>query len=56
MRAARADDVEAEVTRRLLALTPWRVLTVDAGTLAAQEPCVHARRRLAELLGLPTRP
>lgn len=47
---------EAELTRRLLALTPWRVLTVDAGTLDAQESFAHVRRRLTELLRLPTRP
>ncbi|MDQ1023743.1 hypothetical protein QF035_001325 [Streptomyces umbrinus] len=47
---------EADLTRRLLALTPWQVLTVDAGTLDAAESFDHTRRRLTELLRLPTRP
>ena len=44
---------EADLTRRLLARTPWHVVTVDAGTLDAQESFAHARDRLTELLELP---
>ncbi|WP_350309784.1 hypothetical protein [Streptomyces yunnanensis] len=42
---------EADLTRRLLARTPWHVLGVDVGDLDAQETSAHARRRLVEVLG-----
>ncbi|MCX4675431.1 hypothetical protein OG413_08875 [Streptomyces sp. NBC_01433] len=44
---------EADLTRRLLARTPWHLLTVEAGVLNAQEAFAHTRRHLAEALGLP---
>ncbi|MFJ8920325.1 hypothetical protein ACIREK_12745 [Streptomyces sp. NPDC102415] len=44
---------EAELTRRLLARSPWRVLTVNAGALGAHEAAAHTRKRLADILGLP---
>ncbi|MFI6273639.1 ATP-binding protein [Streptomyces sp. NPDC050988] len=47
---------EADLARRLLAGTPWQVLTVDAGTLDAQESFDHTRHHLTESLRLPTRP
>ncbi|MEV0320252.1 hypothetical protein ACIBKX_25230 [Streptomyces sp. NPDC050658] len=43
---------EADLTRRLLAGTPWRVLTVDAGTLDAEDASAFARHHLADGLGL----
>ncbi|MGW7521511.1 hypothetical protein ACWGJ2_38690 [Streptomyces sp. NPDC054796] len=43
---------ETDLTRRLLARTPWQVLTVDAGALGAQEAAAYARRHLTDLLGL----
>ncbi|MFJ8753277.1 hypothetical protein ACIREO_28680 [Streptomyces sp. NPDC102441] len=44
---------EAELTRRLLAQSSWQLLTVDVGTLDAQEAAFRTRRRLADVLGLP---
>ncbi|MFJ8883672.1 hypothetical protein ACIRJR_09680 [Streptomyces sp. NPDC102402] len=44
---------ESDLTRRLLARSPWRLVTVDAGTLSAQEAADHTRHRLADVLGLP---
>lgn len=38
---------EEDLTRRLLARSPWRLLTVDAGALGAREAAAHARHRLA---------
>ncbi|WP_329942190.1 hypothetical protein [Streptomyces sp. BE147] len=46
---------EAELTRRLLARTPWQLLTVDVGDRDAQKAFAHTRRHLAETLGLPDR-
>ncbi|MCX4903037.1 hypothetical protein [Streptomyces sp. NBC_00878] len=46
---------EAELTRRLLADTPWRVLTVDAGTLGAQESFAYVQHCVTESLRLPKR-
>ncbi|MFC9424430.1 hypothetical protein [Streptomyces sp. NPDC056987] len=43
---------EADLTCRLLAHTPWRVLTVDVGSLNAQEAYAYTRRHLTDLLGL----
>ncbi|MEU5017750.1 hypothetical protein AB0G60_10095 [Streptomyces angustmyceticus] len=39
---------EADLTRRLLARTPWDVLTVDVGKLDAQEAYAYARRHLTD--------
>ncbi|GHJ37852.1 hypothetical protein [Streptomyces sp. TS71-3] len=47
---------EAELTRRLLGRTPWHVLTVDMGTLNAEEAYARTRRYLNGLLALPGRP
>ncbi|MFD3606612.1 hypothetical protein ACFWXA_00825 [Streptomyces atroolivaceus] len=46
--ASAADHLrfEAHLTRRLLARTPWRLLTVDAETLDAREAYAHTRRLL----------
>ncbi|RKN47313.1 hypothetical protein [Streptomyces hoynatensis] len=44
---------EAELTRRLLAESPWPVLTLDAGTLGARETQARARQYLTDLLMLP---
>ncbi|MFE0186692.1 hypothetical protein [Streptomyces sp. NPDC058989] len=41
---------EASLTCRLLAQTPWHVLTVDVGTLDAQEAYAYTRRHLTDLL------
>ncbi|MGP3989854.1 hypothetical protein [Streptomyces sp. 3N207] len=41
---------EADLTRRLLAQTPWHVLTVDVGTLNAQEAYAHTQRHLMDVL------
>lgn len=43
---------EADLTRRLLARTPWRLLTVNAGALDAQEASAYTRRHLTAALGL----
>ncbi|MGY3681729.1 hypothetical protein [Streptomyces sp. TE33382] len=43
---------EADLTRRLLARTPWRLLTVDVGDLDAQEAFAHTRRHLAGFVHL----
>ncbi|MFE0105265.1 hypothetical protein [Streptomyces sp. NPDC059009] len=42
---------EADLTRRLLARTPWRVLTVDVGRLDARGAYLHTRGQLEELPG-----
>ncbi|WP_405662902.1 hypothetical protein OG379_14890 [Streptomyces sp. NBC_01166] len=44
---------EEELTRRVLARSPWRLLTVDAGTLGARESADHTLRLLAGVLGDP---
>lgn len=44
---------ESDLTCRLLAQSPWRLLTVDVSTLSAQEAADHTRRRLTDVLGLP---
>ncbi|MCL7380811.1 hypothetical protein [Streptomyces sp. 35G-GA-8] len=44
---------EADLTRRLLARTPWRLLTVDAGALDAREAYAYTRRHLTDALGPP---
>ncbi|MFJ8859513.1 hypothetical protein ACIRD8_13860 [Streptomyces sp. NPDC102451] len=56
--ASAADHLrrEAELTRRLLARSPWRVLTVDVGTLDAHEAADRTRSRLADVLGIPEAP
>ncbi|MFF8285311.1 hypothetical protein ACF06W_21690 [Streptomyces albus] len=41
---------EAELTRRLLARTPWHVVTVEVGTLDAEQTFASARDRLADRL------
>ncbi|WP_326678733.1 hypothetical protein [Streptomyces sp. NBC_01237] len=46
---------EADLTRRLLARTPWRLLTVDAGDLNAEKSFAHTRHHLTEALGLAGR-
>lgn len=53
--ASAADHLrhEANLTRRLLARTSWRLLTVDAGNLDAEEAFAHTRHHLTEALGLP---
>ncbi|MFI0815832.1 hypothetical protein ACH4TX_00930 [Streptomyces sp. NPDC021098] len=40
---------EAELTRRLLSRTPWHVLTVDAGSLNAEEAFAHTQRHLSDV-------
>ncbi|MFC7472212.1 hypothetical protein ACFQVA_38990 [Actinomadura keratinilytica] len=47
---------EGELTRRLLARTPWHVLNVNVGTLNAQEAYAHTRDHLTDMLELPGRP
>ncbi|CAL9643760.1 hypothetical protein [Streptomyces sp. enrichment culture] len=47
---------EAELTRRLLARTPWHVVTVDVSTLDAEQTFASARDRLADRLGPSTCP
>lgn len=42
---------ETELTRRVLARTPWRVVPVDAGRLDAEGAFAYARERLAEPAG-----
>ncbi|MCZ1020738.1 hypothetical protein [Streptomyces noursei] len=42
---------EADLTRRLLAQTPWHVVGVEVGDLDAREAYAHVRRRLVEVLG-----
>ncbi|MBL1098471.1 hypothetical protein [Streptomyces coffeae] len=44
---------EADLTHRLLAQTPWHVLTVDGGAFNAQEAYAHTQRQLMDVLGLP---
>ena len=44
---------EAELTRRLLARTPWHLLTVDAGALDAREAYARTRHHLTRLPGFP---
>ncbi|MEU5839105.1 hypothetical protein ABZ820_36330 [Streptomyces diacarni] len=39
---------EADLTRRLLAQTPWQVLTVDAGTRDAREAFAYVRDHLTK--------
>ncbi|WP_407566072.1 hypothetical protein [Streptomyces sp. 184] len=39
---------ETELTRRVLARTPWRVVPVDAGRLDAEAAFAYARGQLAE--------
>lgn len=53
--ASAADHLrhEAELTHRLLARSPWRVLAVDADTPGATGAADRARRLLANILGLP---
>ncbi|MFG2593829.1 hypothetical protein [Streptomyces sp. NPDC048438] len=53
--ASAADHLryEEELTRRVLARSPWRLLTVDAGTLGARESADHTLRLLAGVLGDP---
>ncbi len=46
---------EADLTRRLLARTPWHLLAVEVGTLNAQEAYAHTQRHLMDVLGLPER-
>ncbi|MGV4926866.1 hypothetical protein K2224_32725 (plasmid) [Streptomyces sp. BHT-5-2] len=43
---------EADLTRRLLAQTPWHVLNVDVGRRNAQEAYAHTRHRLLDVLEL----
>ncbi|MFF3496764.1 hypothetical protein ACFYWS_36115 [Streptomyces sp. NPDC002795] len=42
---------EADLTCRLLERTPWHVLSVDAGTLDAQEAHAHTQRYLMDVRG-----
>ncbi|MFC8590829.1 nucleoside/nucleotide kinase family protein [Streptomyces atroolivaceus] len=51
--ASAADHLrrEAELTRRLLARSPWRLLTLDAGTLSAPEVAAYTRSRLVHIRG-----
>ncbi|MFD6275388.1 hypothetical protein ACFWFI_07420 [Streptomyces sp. NPDC060209] len=53
--ASAADHLrfEADLTRRILEGSPWRLVTVDVGTLDAGEAAAHTRRRLTNVLGLP---
>ncbi|RFC78469.1 hypothetical protein DXZ75_06980 [Streptomyces sp. AcE210] len=53
--ASAATHLRAEetLTRRLLAQTPWRLLTVEVGARDAREAFAHARHLLTEALGLP---
>lgn len=44
---------ESALTTRLLAGTPWHVLTVDTGTLDAPDTYAFTRSHLTQVLGLP---
>lgn len=46
---------EADLTGRLLARTPWRVLNMDVGTLNAQDAYARTRRCLTDVPGLTGR-
>ncbi|MFC8224623.1 hypothetical protein [Streptomyces sp. NPDC057287] len=45
---------ESDLTCRLLARSPWRLLTVDVSTLSAREAAAHTRRRLSNVLQFPS--
>ncbi|MEB8339502.1 hypothetical protein [Streptomyces endophyticus] len=47
---------EADLTVRLLARTPWHVLSLDAGTLDAQQAHAHTQRYLMDVRGPSGRP
>ncbi|MFF0624699.1 hypothetical protein [Streptomyces sp. CB02959] len=47
---------EADLTCRLLAQTPWHVLSLDVGTLNAQEAHAQAQRHLMDVLSVTGRP
>ncbi|MFD5870515.1 hypothetical protein [Streptomyces sp. NPDC060322] len=51
--ASAADHLrrESDLTCRLLAQSPWRLLTVDVSTLSAPEAAAYTRRRLTMILG-----
>ncbi|WP_328385561.1 hypothetical protein OHS81_16790 [Streptomyces sp. NBC_00400] len=46
---------EAALTQRLLATTPWNVLTVDVAHLDASQTATHVRHRLTGLIDCPPR-
>ncbi|MGX1755737.1 hypothetical protein ACWIG5_02265 [Streptomyces lydicus] len=44
---------ETALTHRLLATTPWNVLTVDVAHLDAPQTATHVRHHLTDLIALP---